>query len=105
VYFDDLQWRTQEFFSWGWGVQQIQLKTEGREDGDRGELARWSGVPLNLQMNETCVVIMLLWMCIPWNREFGTALSKRQDFKGGGGIEPHPYPLGMPLKICKYFNL
>ena len=30
---NDWQWRTQEFFS-GWGVQQIQLRTEDREDGD-----------------------------------------------------------------------
>ena len=28
------QWRTQEFFSGGEGVQQIQLRTEDREDGD-----------------------------------------------------------------------
>jgi len=36
-----LQWRTQEFCSgWGWGcVQQIQLKTEDRENGDLGALA------------------------------------------------------------------
>jgi hypothetical protein len=31
------QWRTQEFFSGG--VQQIQLRTEGREKGDLGALA------------------------------------------------------------------
>jgi hypothetical protein len=31
------QWRTQEFFS---GVQQIQLKTEGRENGDLRAVAR-----------------------------------------------------------------
>ena len=29
------QWRTQEFFSGG-GVQQIQLRTEDRENGDLG---------------------------------------------------------------------
>ena len=32
------QWRTQEFFS-GWGVQQIQLRTEDRENGDLGAVA------------------------------------------------------------------
>ena len=32
------QWRTQEFCSGG-GVQQIQLKTEDRENGDLGALA------------------------------------------------------------------
>jgi hypothetical protein len=33
------QWRTQEFFS-GEGVQQIQLRTEDRENGDLGAVAR-----------------------------------------------------------------
>ena len=32
------QWRTQEFFRWG-GVQQIQLRTEHRDDGDLGAVA------------------------------------------------------------------
>ena len=32
-----IQWRTQEFFSGG--VQQIQLRTEERENGDLGEVA------------------------------------------------------------------
>ena len=36
------QWRTQEFFSGG--VQQIQLRTEVREDGDLGAVAPSSGV-------------------------------------------------------------
>ena len=31
------QWRTQEFFSGG--VQQIQLRTDGRENGDLGAVA------------------------------------------------------------------
>jgi hypothetical protein len=29
----------QEFFSKGWGGQQIQLRTEGREKGDLGAVA------------------------------------------------------------------
>jgi hypothetical protein len=32
------QWRTQEFFS-GLGFQQINLRTEGRENGDLGAVA------------------------------------------------------------------
>jgi hypothetical protein len=36
------QWRTQEFFSGG-GGQQIQLKTEGRENGDLGAVAPSQG--------------------------------------------------------------
>jgi hypothetical protein len=37
------QWRTQEFCSGG-GVQQIQLRTEDRENGDLGAVAPYSGV-------------------------------------------------------------
>jgi hypothetical protein len=37
------QWRTLEFF-FGGGVQQIQLRTEDRENGDLGALAPKSGV-------------------------------------------------------------
>jgi hypothetical protein len=33
------QWRTQEFFSGGGGVPQIQLRTEDRENGDLGAVA------------------------------------------------------------------
>ena len=33
-----IQWRIQQFFSGG-GVQQIQLRTEDREDGDLGAVA------------------------------------------------------------------
>ena len=33
------QWRTQEFFFREGGVQQIQLRTEDREDGDLGAVA------------------------------------------------------------------
>ena len=33
------QWRTQEFCSGGGGVQQIQLRTEDRENGDLGAVA------------------------------------------------------------------
>jgi hypothetical protein len=34
----DYQWRTQEFCSGG-GVQQIHMRTEGRENGDLGVVA------------------------------------------------------------------
>ena len=36
---DEYQWRTQEFCSGGGGVQQIQLRTEDRENGDLGTVA------------------------------------------------------------------
>jgi hypothetical protein len=32
-----LQWHIQEFFSGGWGFQQIQLRTEGSENGVWGQ--------------------------------------------------------------------
>jgi hypothetical protein len=47
----------------GGGVQQIQLRTEGRENGDLGAVAPKSGVSLNLQMSETRILIRLLRMC------------------------------------------
>jgi hypothetical protein len=81
------QWRTQEFCSWG--VQQIQLRREGRENGDLGAV----GVPLNLQMSETRLRIRLLRMYFPRNWAFGSALSKLWNFRGGGGrVEPPPKP-------------
>jgi hypothetical protein len=53
-----------------------------RENGDLG-------VPLNLQMNETRILIKLLQKYIPRNWEFGSALSKLWNF--GWGFEP-PHP-------------
>jgi hypothetical protein len=43
----------------------IQLRIESRESGDLGAVAPESGVPLNLQMNETHILIRLLQMYIP----------------------------------------
>jgi hypothetical protein len=76
-----VQWRTQEFFSAG-GVQLILLRREGRENGDLGAVVPYSGAPLNLQMSETRILIRLLRMYFPWNREFSSALSKLQNFEG-----------------------
>jgi hypothetical protein len=76
-------------------VQQIQLRTEGRENGDLRTVAPWSGVPLNLQMSETRILIRLLWVYFPRNWEFGSALSKLRNF-GSGGLNP-PTPFGTPL--------
>jgi hypothetical protein len=71
------------FFS---GVQQIQLRTEGGKNGDLGAVFPAAWVPLNLQMNETRILIRLLRMYISRNWEFGSALSKRRNF--GGVVEP-----------------
>jgi hypothetical protein len=44
-------------------------------------------------MNETRILIRLLWMYIPRNWEFGSALSN-VGISGGGGVET---PFGTPL--------
>jgi hypothetical protein len=63
-------------------VQQIQLRTDDRKNGDLVAVAPKSGVPLSLQMIETRILITLLRMYIPWNREFGSALSKLRNLGG-----------------------
>jgi hypothetical protein len=68
------------FFRGGGGFQQIQLRTDGRENGDLGALAQKSVVPLNLQMSETRILIRLLRMYFPRNWEFSSALSKLRNF-------------------------
>jgi hypothetical protein len=66
------------------GVQQIQLRTEGRENGDLGAVAPYSGVPLNLKMSETRILIRLLRIYFPRISEFGLASEFR------GGLNPPP---------------
>jgi hypothetical protein len=58
------------------GVQQIQFRIEGSENGTLGAVAPLSGVPLNLQMNETRILIWLFRLYIPWNWKFGSDLAK-----------------------------
>jgi hypothetical protein len=69
------------FFFLG-GGQQIQLRTEGRENGVLDEVAPYSGVPLNLQMTKTRILIRLLRIYFPRNWEFGAALPKLRNFGG-----------------------
>jgi hypothetical protein len=83
------------------GVQQIQL-TEGRENGDLGAVVPWSGVPPNLQVGKTCILIRFLG-CI----FHGTGNSARlcQNFgliSGGGGFEPPNTTLGTPVAYSVY---
>jgi hypothetical protein len=73
------------FFGLGGGVQKIQSRTEGRENGDLGAVTPWSGVQLNLQMSETRILIRLLRIYFPHITEFR------------GGFNPPPPPLGTPL--------
>jgi hypothetical protein len=70
------------------GVQKIQLRIEGRENRDLGAVAPYSGVTLNLQMDETHILIRLLRMYIPRNWEFGSTLEKLRNF--GGGVSKPP---------------
>jgi hypothetical protein len=92
----NVQWHTQEFCS---GVQQIQLRTEGRENGDLGAVAPKSGGPLNLQSGSTLSDFRDVRMYFPRNWEFGSALSKLRNFGGRGDLNlPNPPPpLGTPL--------
>jgi hypothetical protein len=78
------------FFRRAGGVQQIQLRTEDRVNGDLGAVTPYSGVPLNLQMSETRILIRLLQMYSPRNRKFGSALSKLRIIPGGGVESPPP---------------
>jgi hypothetical protein len=64
---------------------------DDREQRERGSGAGspQSGVPLNLQMNATHILIILLRIYIPRNYEFGSALAKLRNF-GGGVLSPKP---------------
>jgi hypothetical protein len=95
------QWNTQETFQWGGGlckeffsgrVQQIQLRTEGRENGNLGTEAPYSRVPLNLQMSEPRILIRLLRMYFPQNWEIGSTLTKFRNFRVGGVESPNQPP-------------
>jgi hypothetical protein len=66
-----------EMFSGG-GVQKNQLMTEGRENGELGAVAPESGVPPNLQMSETRILIRLLRIDFPRISEFGPASEFRR---------------------------
>jgi hypothetical protein len=91
------QWLIQEFFSGGStnSVEDRGQRERGSEGG--GPLIR---VPLNLQMSETRILIRLLRMYFPRNREFGSALSKLRNF--GGWFEP---PQTLPRYATVYFPL
>jgi hypothetical protein len=75
------------------GVQQIKLRTEGRENGDLGAVAPYSGVPLDLQMSENCILIRLLRMYFPQNWEFVSAFQNFGILEGGSGWTPQNPPL------------
>jgi hypothetical protein len=91
----DWRWRT----AWHSGVPRNFVRGGGSINSveDRGQSERESGggsplvgVPLNLQMSETRILIRLLRMYFPQNWEFGSALSKLRNFGGGGVWNPNP---------------
>jgi hypothetical protein len=88
---------------WG-GVQQIQLRTQDRENGDRWAVVPLSNVLLNLQMSDTRSHIRLLWINFLCCWEFDSVLSKLRDLGGGGGggLNLPPHPPGTPLSDCVF---
>jgi hypothetical protein len=66
-------------------VQQIHLRTEGRENADLGAVVPSQGFR-SMQMGETRILIGLLGMYFPQNWEFSSAVSKLRNF--GGGLNP-----------------
>jgi hypothetical protein len=63
----------QEFFP-GDGGSSYSVKGRGQRERGSGGSSPLVEVPLNLQMNETLILIRLLWMYIPRNWEFGSVL-------------------------------
>jgi hypothetical protein len=94
---------TRNFLRGRGGGKSSTNSVEAREYGDLGAVAPYSGVPLNLQMSETLILIRLLRIYFPLNREFGSALSKLRNF--GVGVEPPPpTPLCTPLEFSGQFH-
>jgi hypothetical protein len=75
-----------EFFfrGGGGGVKQIQLRTEGRGNGDLGAVAPSSEFPLNLQMSETVFLLGCYGFIFHGSRN----LAQLRNFGGGGGLNP-----------------
>jgi hypothetical protein len=75
----------------GAGSTNLVEERGSRERGSGGGSPK-SGVPLNSQVSDTCILIRLLWMHFPRNWEFGSTLSKLRNFRGGGVFEPLNHP-------------
>jgi hypothetical protein len=85
----------------GGGVQQIQLRTEGRENGDLVAVAPLVRGSAQFAIRFDFVKLPgcrgLLRVYFPRNWEFGSTLSKIRNFAGGGVFEPPKPPFGTPL--------
>jgi hypothetical protein len=75
-----------------------------REWGSGGGSPLVKRVPLFLQMNETHILIRLLQMYIPQNREFGSALAKLRNLGGGSSPPPFGMPLARINALCVIFT-
>jgi hypothetical protein len=85
------------------GVQQIQL-TEGRENRDLGAVAPQSGVPPNLQMGETRILIRFLGCIFHGTGNSARLWQNVGIISEGGGLNPPNPPLGTPVTVpfCQF---
>jgi hypothetical protein len=74
----------------GRGGSTNSVEDRGQREWESGGGNPHSRVPLNLQMNETHILIMLLRMYMPRNWEFGSALANFGILEGRGGLNPTP---------------
>jgi hypothetical protein len=81
------------------GFQQI-LLTEGRENRDLGSVAPQSRVPPNLQMGETCIIIIRFLRCIFHGTGNSARLCQNFGIISGGGFEPPKPPLWVRQCNC-----
>jgi hypothetical protein len=92
-------------FGGGGGVQQTQLRTEGRENGGLGSgspLVRGSAqfaIRFDFVTLSGCRELLGMYFSLKW--EFGSALSKLRNL-GGEGVEHPKHPLGTPLMRIKW---
>jgi hypothetical protein len=95
------QWRTQNFFSGGGSTNSIEDR--GHREQGSGAVTPQSGVPPNLQLGETRILIRLLKSIF-----HGTGNSARLCQNFGiisGGFEPPKPPSGYASELNVYFLL
>jgi hypothetical protein len=91
-----LHLRTQDFAG---GGSTNSVEDEGQRNGDLC-CSPYTGIPLNLQVNEARILIGLLRMHIPRNWEFGSGFSILRNF-GEGVQHPNPHP---SVRHCSPIN-
>jgi hypothetical protein len=78
----------------GVGIQQIQLRTEGRENGDLLAVAPLSGGPFSLQMSDTVILIRLLQIYFSTEQGIRLGFVKTSEFRGFEPPNPPRYATG-----------